>query len=364
MDRGTSLYLDGVRFSAALAVFLSHFTSQHFSGGLLWPLEDLGAEGVDVFFVLSGFVIGYAADRRERSGATFVVNRAARLYSVALPAVLATFALDAIGRGIDPGFYTAVPRYVAGHDLRQGLLGLTFLNQTWALVTPVGSNLPYWSLGYEVWYYVIFGIAFYAPGRWRIAGTLIAMAMPGPRVLALFPLWLLGLACWRMRLRFAIAAGLRWALLLGSALLWLGYEAWASHGAPPHLQLGEAFDRPEIGQDYLVGFLFAANLMGAGVLAPALTRLDATGAGRLVRFLAGATFTLYLFHFPLMQFLHVLAPFPVTSWRSRVLLFGGTLVLVLALAQVTERRKEPWRRAFATLLGAFGTQPRAALRPR
>ena len=39
MDRGTSLYLDTVRFTAALAVFVSHFVLLHFDGGLLWQLQ-------------------------------------------------------------------------------------------------------------------------------------------------------------------------------------------------------------------------------------------------------------------------------------------------------------------------------------
>jgi peptidoglycan/LPS O-acetylase OafA/YrhL len=59
-------------------------------------LGGLGAEAVDVFFVLSGFVIGYATDSRERTPLTYAINRLARIYSVAIPALAATFILDGI----------------------------------------------------------------------------------------------------------------------------------------------------------------------------------------------------------------------------------------------------------------------------
>src|ERR1700742_1917757 len=86
MNRQTSLYLDLVRFLAALAVFVSHICGQRFTGGLLWQSEPYGDEAVDVFFVLSGFVIGYVTDGRETSTRSFAVARLARIYSVALPA--------------------------------------------------------------------------------------------------------------------------------------------------------------------------------------------------------------------------------------------------------------------------------------
>lgn len=65
MNRTVSLYLDLVRFTAAIAVFISHISGQRFTGGLLWQSEPYGDEAVDVFVVLSGFVIAYVASRSE-----------------------------------------------------------------------------------------------------------------------------------------------------------------------------------------------------------------------------------------------------------------------------------------------------------
>jgi peptidoglycan/LPS O-acetylase OafA/YrhL len=49
-----SLYLDALRFGAALTVFLSHYGTGRISGGLFWHLADYGRSAVLVFFVLSG----------------------------------------------------------------------------------------------------------------------------------------------------------------------------------------------------------------------------------------------------------------------------------------------------------------------
>ena len=66
MRRELSVYLDVLRLSAALTVFVSHLSWIQISGGFLWQLQFLGHDAVMVFFVLSGFVIQYAADTKEK----------------------------------------------------------------------------------------------------------------------------------------------------------------------------------------------------------------------------------------------------------------------------------------------------------
>ena len=104
MNRETSIYLDLIRFTAAVFVFLTHASREQSSGGFLWQLQ-FGREAVDVFFVLSGFVIAHVVETRERSALAYAVARAARLYSVALPALALTFLLDRIGQPLRPENY-------------------------------------------------------------------------------------------------------------------------------------------------------------------------------------------------------------------------------------------------------------------
>lgn len=78
MNRETSIYLDLTRFVAALTVFLGHVSGQRLTGGFLWQFGPFMAEAVAIFFVLSGFVIGYVADSKENTPSVFAINRAAR----------------------------------------------------------------------------------------------------------------------------------------------------------------------------------------------------------------------------------------------------------------------------------------------
>lgn len=75
--------LDGLRGIAALAVVLSHFTGTH---NLRYvddpaPLFDAwwGGFGVQLFFMISGFVILMSAERARRAS-DFAIARIARLY--------------------------------------------------------------------------------------------------------------------------------------------------------------------------------------------------------------------------------------------------------------------------------------------
>jgi peptidoglycan/LPS O-acetylase OafA/YrhL len=81
MSRAFSLYLDAVRFTAAMLVLLYHASVIHKTGTII---TSLGHEGVVIFFVLSGFVIAYVADTRKQDFRGFMVDRGARIYSVAI----------------------------------------------------------------------------------------------------------------------------------------------------------------------------------------------------------------------------------------------------------------------------------------
>src|SRR5260370_1375730 len=62
-----SLDLDALRFGAAFTVFVSPWAGARYSGGLFWQLRGYGRASVIVFFVLSGSVIAWVTETRERS---------------------------------------------------------------------------------------------------------------------------------------------------------------------------------------------------------------------------------------------------------------------------------------------------------
>lgn len=66
--------LDGLRGVAALMVIVFHFFETHAGGSHITQIINHGYLAVDFFFMLSGFVIGYAYDDRwdRMSLATFL----------------------------------------------------------------------------------------------------------------------------------------------------------------------------------------------------------------------------------------------------------------------------------------------------
>ena len=297
VERQTSVYLDIVRFSAAFAVFAGHASGARFTGGWLWQFGPYMASAVAIFFVLSGFVIGFVTQRREIDAATYAVNRMARICSVSLPAIALTITLDMIGRAISPQLYSAQWGYTPDHPLLQVATALTFTQAFWFSRLTLGSNLPYWSLNYEVAYYVIFGLAAFCPGR-RLRPVLVTVAalVCGPAILELLPLWLLGFLAFRLQPQRHLGRAAGWLLFGGSIAAFVAYEAWSWRTGRVLASLGPA-NRPEIVQDYLVAILFAANLTGVRAIGTDLVRV-ARWLEKPAKWLAARTFSLYLFHLP------------------------------------------------------------------
>lgn len=91
--------LDGMRGSAALFVVIFHLFEANFPDSALNPLHH-GYLGVDFFFMLSGFVVGYAYDARWASWTMrdFFRVRLTRLH----PLVLLGIVIGALGYWFDP----------------------------------------------------------------------------------------------------------------------------------------------------------------------------------------------------------------------------------------------------------------------
>ncbi len=193
MQRTTSVYLDLLRFLAAAVVFAGHAYPQRLTGGVpaLWRFWGFGNDAVMVFFVLSGFVIAYVADQKERTLKSYSISRFARLYSVAVPAIVLTVVADAIGSRLAPVLYSA-HWFATDNPSWRIAANLLFVNELWFTSVRPFSNVPFWSLGYEFWYYAIFAVAMYL-GSWQRLVALVMIALVvGPKILLLLPVWLLG----------------------------------------------------------------------------------------------------------------------------------------------------------------------------
>ena len=126
-----------------------------------------GRTSVIVFFVLSGFIIAWVTETRERTFEDYAFSRIARLYSVIVPAFLLSAVLDRLAIGIDPQLYGPVLRLSPTEQFLGYALSAVFLGESWVLAMLPGCNVPFWTLNYEAWYYVLFGAALFLRGRRR-----------------------------------------------------------------------------------------------------------------------------------------------------------------------------------------------------
>lgn len=154
MATGRLPILDALRGIASLGVALFHM-SIHFSSSVPQLIHSIGWLGVDMFFVISGFVIPYSlADRRYRvrDFPRFIIRRLVRLeppYLISIALVLILWHLS----NLAPGYRGNPPEYSLPQLLSHllyftGPLGYKFINDV------------YWTLGYEFSYYLFVGLSF------------------------------------------------------------------------------------------------------------------------------------------------------------------------------------------------------------
>src|SRR5258708_6982604 len=206
LPRTFSTYLDLLRASAALAVFLVHLTYAEFTGGIVTRQLQIGRAAGIVFFVLSGYVIAYVASERERTLSAFAVSRLAPVYSVALGALALTVAVDLVT--LASGFPRDVPLYQYRGWWKYLPVFLSFTAETGPIHEEVLSNGVFWSLCYEVWFYIAFAAAVFYRGWRRLLLLTAILAFMGERLLIEFPIWILGAAIYHVHRTYTMSAPL------------------------------------------------------------------------------------------------------------------------------------------------------------
>jgi peptidoglycan/LPS O-acetylase OafA/YrhL len=136
--------LTGLRGAAATAVMIDHYMAVDFTRPFPWPLLPHGYVAVDLFMILSGFVLAMSYEARFATMATpafttlFLKTRIARLYPIYALMTLACFVLCRLG------WLTFLSPDASWSALAANLLAI----QTW--IWP-GNSLdgPGWSLSAE-----------------------------------------------------------------------------------------------------------------------------------------------------------------------------------------------------------------------
>src|SRR5260221_2156295 len=202
MTLAFSLYLDVVRFLAAAGVFLAHLTREPFTSNILKIDPAYAQFSVMAFFVLSGYVIAHVTSTKETSLLVYAGSRLSRLYSVVILALLLTYTLDTLGAYINPNFY-AIKGVLYKPPSWEGYVSSFFFVNEYQVfgfrgIAP-GTNGPFWSLSFEVAYYVIAGLVLFSRPKIYLPVSFCILFMAGRTITALLPVWLLGFFLYRYR---------------------------------------------------------------------------------------------------------------------------------------------------------------------
>jgi peptidoglycan/LPS O-acetylase OafA/YrhL len=311
--------IDGLRAVAVLPVILFHAGLPGLSGGWL---------GVDVFFVISGFLITQVLLEDHRKGhislARFYERRARRI----LPALFVVLAVSTV-----VALLWLPPAGLASYAASLGLTGL-FMSNLWfmtqtgyfANAAEVHPLIHTWSLAVEEQFYLIYPLLLMA---------LLRLRAPLLPVLAGLGIASLGFAWWAQgpypEQVFYFPVARAWELLAGACLALGGTEAKGGYGG-------------DLGLALILGAMVMAdptNIAPFPGLAPLAATLGAglilrLGAGRITRPLLEwrpavglglVSYSAYLWHQPVLAFaqLRQIDPLPA----------GPQLALMLGLAALS-----------------------------
>jgi peptidoglycan/LPS O-acetylase OafA/YrhL len=356
MNKTFSLYLDLVRFLAAVLVVLSHYLRFGiFDESVAAYIPDLGREAVIVFFVLSGYVIAYTTDNKQFSLREYAIARFSRIYSVAAPVLLIAFATVFIATHIKGGEVGGT--YVIDHAYFYIPFHLLFLGELWNF-----SEVPpwlgaYWSLGYEVWYYVLFGTIYYLSGARRSFFILLVLAAMGHKLWLLMPVWWAGVFLYRNQNHFqpgrkAARAGWLITLLLffiykgiglDHALRELGNHIWG-------LQVLKLGSSDRYLADYVVCLLVSLHFFFAlHAKFESIARFQ-----RAIKAFSAYTFTLYLVHGLAISAWKYFLGKRYPTFSDALILTALIIAVTFLIGMITEQRKAAFRKFFGWMLKSSG----------
>lgn len=322
-----------LRAVAALAVVLHH-TQFHLQLAYGTPLFALvGRAGVDLFFLISGFVMVYTTRDSQRTTVQFWTDRAVRI--VPLYWLGTTFVILL--------FIAGLPALDV-QELRLGDIVKSYLFIPY--LASYGEGRPIldvgWTLNYEVYFYALFGLTFFVRSQAK----------------ALLMLGVLFVAIWLFvklnpQLPFVIAhygSALVFEFLIGGAIaLW--HHGWVSGKPAKRPALGAALVLVGLVAVFLGGWKYAAIVNqnpelrvavfgGPSILvlvgALLLEQAGYTVKSRFVLLLGAASYAIYLAHpmvlQPVVPLFQALVPGTTLAHKAGAVVVAFTLAVAVGLA--------------------------------
>lgn len=340
--------VDGLRAVSVIAVIINHLNPDWIPYGYL---------GVDVFFVISGFVVTLSLLHKPQTNFKefilgFYSRRVRRLYPalivvVFISSLLALFVMH-------PGSQERLTSMKTGMFSLAGLSNLFLLTQRtdyFGISAQMNLFLHTWSLGVEEQFYIIFPLLWFLLRRSRIALVLIVSLLGVASCWFQHALleqhWGFGFAFYLMPARF-------WELAAGVILAFLSRQVWAlMHSGLKNVMANYISILSLLYLFYIFNNGSGVGKLGGVPLAVVMTVLllfTLEGAGWLRRMLSLAplvavgvrSYGLYLWHWPLIVLMRWI--FDINIYTSLVLV-GLTISLSWLMYAKIEipLRRHRWR---------------------
>ncbi|WP_460168424.1 acyltransferase family protein [Thermostilla marina] len=314
--------IDGMRCIAVLGVLLFHFNKAFLPGGFV---------GVDVFFVISGYLITSIVYRECQSGvfslARFYQRRITRIFPVLLATIAVTLA--AASYIYSPQDFASAGAVATAASLSLANVKFMLQGNYFELSPDAQPFLHFWSLSVEEQFYVFLPLFLVLTTKSRLTakqvlGSLLAISLASFLGCVLLtqtnPTWafyLLPTRAWELLAGAALAVfvaerktPLRYhssVALLGLAMILLSFAFLRESNSFP----GFVAALPVIGTVLLIGWNPDSSPFTERVLAhPALVYV-----GKL-------SYSLYLWHWPIFCFVdyHLFAASPPVRWALKICL--------------------------------------------
>lgn len=337
--------LDGLRAVAVLLVVLFHSGLGMASGGYV---------GVDVFFVLSGYLVtSVIVEEHAVTGTVSLRRFYARRVRRLLPASLLVIAVTAL---VTPLLVPRLQRTEFVGDARAALLYVANWRFAGASTDYFAHDvqrspfLHFWSLAVEEQFYaaypaVLLGVMWVAgrrrPTRVRSAAALLLVAVGGVSLLRLFVLSASN------PVAAYYASDTRLYQLVGGAILALGVERWSSwvgrHPSATRAAGGLALivllvlGTPLFGMDTAVrGLMVTATTVVVLVSAEGIRNrgISTVLSARPLVEVGRLSYAVYLWHWPLIVLLGEVAE--LAPWQMAAIATAGSLVLAWMSGRLVE----------------------------
>lgn len=122
-----------------------------------------GASGVDLFFIISGFIITMSTDKKHETTRTFIIKRIFRIYPIFIVSLIIFISINNV--------------YPLNEIIRSALL----LHKNYEAPAPFyGYNIlyPAWTLTYEVYFYIVFFVSMYLSKNNVVTLASLMLAVP------------------------------------------------------------------------------------------------------------------------------------------------------------------------------------------